>query len=248
MLTTIAAEAEKTGEKPRASVEVRNNSGQSLLSIAAQRDDVALAEFLLTHWKTLDEDKFDLMEGEISKEAKVFKANPNSRDMKGWSCSCIAIFHNSRKVLALMLDHGADPSIRSSYNKNAWDLAKDELDAANHVVKSNSEIRQVLVDFSMSVAGKSVKKMFGNGQVVKVCDNNLYEDLGPDGSALVMNIEMNKEDANKNKATSSTGGKKAGSGAGGKKGGAAAGKKGQQQGEGGSNKQPKAGAKKAAKK
>ncbi len=123
-LTSIAEESVKMNTKPRATVEVRNDLGQSLLSIAAQHDHETLAEFLLTYWKKLDEDRWDLMEGETSKEAKIFKANPNSRDLKGWTCVCIAVFHNSRKVLKLLLEHGGDPNIRSSYNRNAWDLAK----------------------------------------------------------------------------------------------------------------------------
>ena len=68
--------------------------------------------------------RWDLSEGEISMEAKVFKTNPNSRDLKGWSCVCIGIFHESKECLSLLLNHGGDPLLRSSYNKNAWDLAK----------------------------------------------------------------------------------------------------------------------------
>jgi len=34
------------------------------------------------------------------------------------------VFHDSRRVLQALLEAGADPNIRSSYNKNAWDLAK----------------------------------------------------------------------------------------------------------------------------
>lgn len=124
LLTMVAEEAVQSNCKPRATVEVRNEQGQSLLSIAAQHDNVPLAEFLLTYWKSLDQDRWDLAEGETSVEAKIFKANPNSRDLKGWTCVCIAVFHDSRKVLRLLLEHGGDPSIRSSYNKNAWDLAK----------------------------------------------------------------------------------------------------------------------------
>jgi ankyrin repeat protein len=124
MLTTIAEEAAKTDERPRATVEVRNDRGQSLLSIAAQKDDVRLANFLLTYWREMDKDRWDLSVGEISKEAKIFKPNVNSRDLKGWTCCCVAIFHNASKVLQLILEHGGDPSIRSSYNKNGWDLAK----------------------------------------------------------------------------------------------------------------------------
>jgi hypothetical protein len=70
---------------------------------------------------------------------------------------------------------------------------QDELDAANKVVKSNKEIRQVLIDYTLSPAGNSVKKLFGNGEVVRVTESNIYQDLGHEGSALVMNIEMNKE-------------------------------------------------------
>lgn len=124
MLTMVADEAAKSSCKPRATAEVRNDLGQSLLSIAAQHDNTELAEFLLTYWKTLDAERWDLAEGEVSPEAKVFKGNPNSRDLKGWTCACIAVFHDARKVLQLLLDHGGDPNIRSSYNKNAWDLAK----------------------------------------------------------------------------------------------------------------------------
>lgn len=61
---------------------------------------------------------------ELSDEAKLFRPNPNSRDLKGWSCVCIAVFHDSRKVLKMLLENGGDPNIRSTYNKNAWDIAK----------------------------------------------------------------------------------------------------------------------------
>lgn len=124
ILTEVAEEAAKSGGKPRATVDVRNDSGQSLLSIAAQHDYVDLAQWLLTYYKDLDKDRWDLAEGEISTEAKIFKPNVNSRDLKGWTCVCIAVFHDSRKVLKLLLENGGDPNIRSSYNKNAWDLAK----------------------------------------------------------------------------------------------------------------------------
>ena len=104
MLTMIAEEAYGFGNRqnkknesikirPRASAEVRNDSGQSLLSIAAQNDDEELAKFLLTYWKTLN-DSFDLLDGEVSDYARVFKANVNSRDLKGWSCVCIGNIYN----------------------------------------------------------------------------------------------------------------------------------------------------------
>jgi ankyrin repeat protein len=188
ILTMVAEEAEKTSTRPRVTAECRNTSGQSLLSIAAQRDDVDLATFLLTHWKECDKDRWDLAEGEISLEAKVFKTSPNTRDLKGWTCVCIAVFHSSLKVLQLLLEHGGDPNIRSSYNKNAWDLAKDEMDAAEHVIKSRAELRKVIQDYDTS--NKSGSQIFGTGKV-PIGPSDLYKDLGPDGSALVMNIEMN---------------------------------------------------------
>jgi hypothetical protein len=202
MLTMIAEEAKKSKQRPRATVEVRNDGGQSLLSIAAQNDNIELAEFLLTYWKTVDVDRWDLSEGEVSEEAKVFKANPNSRDLKGWTCACIAVFHDSRKVLRLLLEHGGDPNMKSSYNKNAWDLAKDEVDAAMKVVKSHAEIRQVLEEYDKTTNKSSI---FGNGEVVKG-SADLYDGLGEDGTPVVMNIEMNKETEldNKNAKKSET--------------------------------------------
>eukprot|EP01039_Chlorochromonas_danica_P004234 gene4234-4653_t len=192
LLTMVAEEASKSNSKPRATAEVRNDLGQSLLSIAAQRDDVVLAEFLLTYWKELDKDRWDLVEGEVSSEAKVFKGNPNSRDLKGWTCVCIAVFHDAKKVLQLLLDHGGDPNIRSSYNKNAWDLAKDELDAAEKVVKSHAEIRSILEEFDRKQNANP--RLFSNGEVVKgSAASDLYDGLDKDGTAVVMNIEMNQE-------------------------------------------------------
>ena len=206
MLKMIADEAEKTGTKPRATAEVRNEQGQSLLSIAAQHDYEELALFLLTYHKECDKDRWDLVEGDKSIESQVFKTNPNTRDLKGWSCSCIAVFHESKKVLALLLQHGADPNIRSSYNKNAYDLAKDELDAANHVIKSKAEIRQVLLDFDSTNTANAI---FGrlDAQPVKG-SSDLYKDLDTEGSPIVMSIEMNNEmqkENNKKKSTAKKG-------------------------------------------
>jgi len=123
-------------------------------------------------------------------EAKVFKTNPNSRDLKGWSCVCIAIFHESKDCLNLLLNHGGDPLLRSSYNKNAWDLAKDDLDAANKVVRSRADIRQVLIDFD----NKNSSKLFGKGTAcpTKPC-GDLEEGLDENGSPIVMQKEMEKE-------------------------------------------------------
>eukprot|EP01038_Epipyxis_sp_PR26KG_P014696 gene14696-19745_t len=201
MLTMIANEAVRSNSKPRITAECRGDNGQSLLSIASQNDYYELALFLLTYWKTFIDPDDDITQPnyELPVEAKVFKTNPNSRDLKGWTCVCIGVFHESKKVLQLLLEHGGDPNIRSSYNKNAWDLAKDELDAAEHVIKSKHDIRQVLIDYDQSTSsGLKKNRIFGNGKVVKIEEGNLYEGLDNDGSAMVMNIEMNKEMNNSN--------------------------------------------------
>ena len=121
----------------------------------------------------------------------------NSRDLKGWTCTCIAVFHDSRKTLQLLLEAGGDPNIRSTYNKNAWDLAKDELDAAENIVRSRAEIRQVLIDYD-TTAQKS--NLFGTKVGTGGADadpnraqTNKYKDLGPDGSPVDMQEELNKE-------------------------------------------------------
>lgn len=167
MLTMIAEEADMTSSKPRASAECRNDLGQTLLSIAAHLDHEDLANFLLTYWKS----QGDLEGGELSTLAKVCKTNPNSRDLKGWNCVCIAVFQESKKVLKLLLDHNGDPNIKSSYNKNAWDLAKDELDAAGKVVRSRSEIRQVLIDNTPALSSASASLMTDKADSITTCCN-----------------------------------------------------------------------------
>jgi hypothetical protein len=94
-------------------------------------------------------------------------------------------------VLQLLLEHGGDPNIRSSYNKNAWDLARDELDAAEKVVRSRAEIRQVLVDHDQM----QVSKLFGTGSSIRTNGNtsDIYRDLGEEGSAVVMQLEMHAD-------------------------------------------------------
>ena len=161
--------------------------GQSCLSIAAQYDHEELAKFLLPFVKTYQtrqEEQGNYNEHELDITKRVFNVNPNSRDMKGWTCTCVAVFHHSLRVLRLLLQHGGDPSIRSSYQKNAWDLARDEVDAAEHVTKSRSDIREILLEFFHQ--GEGVKSM-------KTCCGDERSMEGDKGSAMLMNIEMNEE-------------------------------------------------------
>lgn len=62
------------------------------------------------------------------------------RDLKGWNPAAIAVFHESKAALELLLREGADPYLTSSYNKSAWDMAQDDLDAAGRVVRSRCKL------------------------------------------------------------------------------------------------------------
>ncbi|CAM9094400.1 unnamed protein product [Ectocarpus sp. 4 AP-2014] len=144
-LIGLADDAEMTGQRPRATCEVRDPRGMTLLSLAAQHDRSGVVELLLTHWQTCDDSStFGRTPGTLSWQCRVFRANPNSRDLKGWNPAAIAVFHESKAALKLLLEHGADPHLKSSYNKSAWDMAQDDLDAAGKVVRSREEIRGVI--------------------------------------------------------------------------------------------------------
>lgn len=66
------------------------------------------------------------------------------RDLKGWNPAAIAVFHESKAALELLLKEGADPYLKSSYNKSAWDMAQDDLDAAGNVVRSRCSIPMMI--------------------------------------------------------------------------------------------------------
>ena len=139
-LQEIADEALEQNERPRAKAEVRDERGNTLLMIAVWKSHFPIVEFLLTQYKTFDE--------ELDKiERLVFYANVNSKDSKGWNACQIATFHEHKKILELLLEHGANPEAKNSYGKSSFDLAQDEKDAARAVVKDRSEIRGVLMQW-----------------------------------------------------------------------------------------------------
>jgi len=37
--------------------------------------------------------------------------------VQGWNCAAIAVFHSSKDVLRLLLEQGADPTMKSHYRK-----------------------------------------------------------------------------------------------------------------------------------
>ena len=139
-LMGLAAEADRHREKPRGKAEVRSDRGLTLLMIAVSKGHHELAEMLLTKYETFDID----FEGT---ERKVFFASVKSRDPKGWTVAQLAVFHKHKKMISLVLKHGADPYKKNSYGKNAFSFAQDVLDAARAVVEDRSEFRQVLEEW-----------------------------------------------------------------------------------------------------
>ena len=61
--------------------------------------------------------------------------------------------------------------------------------------EGKEEIRQVLIDNDQT---SSANVIFGRGSAEPIKGHSdLYKDLGPDGSPIVMNIEMNNENLQK---------------------------------------------------
>lgn len=78
-LIELADDADRTGQRPRGTCEVRDPRGMTLLSLAAQHGRMEVLELLLTHWRTCDDEKSGMTSGTASWECRVLKANPNSR-------------------------------------------------------------------------------------------------------------------------------------------------------------------------
>lgn len=79
-LVELADDADQTGQRPRATCEVRDARGMTLLSLASQHGRLEVVELLLTHWKTFDDNNsFGVTPNALSWQCRVLKANPNSR-------------------------------------------------------------------------------------------------------------------------------------------------------------------------
>lgn len=139
-LQELADEALEHNERPRGSAEVRDERGNTLLLIACWKGHHELVEALLTKYQEFDPE-FDKV------ERKVFYASIKGRDSKGWNAVSLAAFHGFKKIVSLLLEKGCDPYTKNSYQKNAFDLVADELDACRKVVVDKSEIRNVLLDW-----------------------------------------------------------------------------------------------------
>lgn len=111
-------ESMSEGGRPRASANVRDERGNTLLMLAAWHGHRELVNTLLTKWKELD----PVME---ETDIKVWKTNIHSRDAKGWTAVMIAAFHDHAAIVRMLLDAGADPHQTNVYHKNTFDLAAE---------------------------------------------------------------------------------------------------------------------------
>jgi ankyrin repeat protein len=151
-LEQLADEVVDSGERLRACAGIRDERGSTLVALAAQFDHVDLVTALLTKWKELEQQAREIAVSSSSAAqqqtakrlqvlANVWKTNVNARDCRGWTPVAIAVFHESKKSLRVLLDNGADPGLKNQYNKDAYYFAKDDLDAAHNIVKSRAEVR-----------------------------------------------------------------------------------------------------------
>jgi len=190
-LLELAEEAEDANTKrPRGSANSRDERGCTLLGLAAQYGHKDIVELLLTHHKTCDEGNIFLEAGQDSMECITFRAGVNAKDQKGWTPVQLAVFHEQVPCLRLVLEHGANPRIKNSYNKSAFDLAKDELDAAMNVVKSHAEVRTVLEDWEREQGGQS---MFGTGAGANGEAGEDMANVPKEGTATMLAAEVAKE-------------------------------------------------------
>jgi len=136
-LQELADEALAHNERPRGNAEVRDERGMTLLLIAASKGYFDLVEFLLSKFQDFDSELDNV-------ERKVFFSNINAREAKGWNACALAVFHGHKRTLQLLLKKGCNPYVKNAYNKNAFDFAQDEKDAARNVMTDRSEIRAVL--------------------------------------------------------------------------------------------------------
>jgi len=96
----------------------RDSRGNSLLSIASWKGNVDVVKMLLEMSCSKERDSWS------TTRKRAWRVNVNSKDRKGWTPICIASFHNHKGVVEVLLQNGADPLLKNSYGKNAFDLVR----------------------------------------------------------------------------------------------------------------------------
>eukprot|EP00347_Sterkiella_histriomuscorum_P023741 403333546 len=95
-------EIEKIILQGHASIETRNDNGNSLLSIACKYNQYKCAEQLLN----------------------IFNCSINTRDHKGWTPLIIASFHGFSKIVSLLIANKADPTVETNRQESALQIAQ----------------------------------------------------------------------------------------------------------------------------
>eukprot|EP00501_MAST-03F_sp_TOSAG23-6_P000948 GSMAST32.ASY1.ANO1.984.1 assembled CDS len=128
LLNRMAEEAEECSGRPTGTAQCRDPRGNTLLAVSAWKGHIEIVEMLLTKYKTLDPgDGTGSMFGDPDKYMrKVWRVDVNAQDQKGWTPIQVAVFHKHVNITRLLLEHGADPSRKNSYGKDAFSLAQVE--------------------------------------------------------------------------------------------------------------------------
>ena len=155
----LVREAEKENAKrPRGSVQVRDERGQTLLMIACQNGRAEMVKFLCEHWKTIDDDIFTGCPG---MDKRAFRTNVSARDSKGWNAASISAFHGHKDCLLIALEHGADPRVKNSYGKDAFAVVRTEKDLLGAVLRQGRP--EILEALEMWEAEQQAARILGDG-------------------------------------------------------------------------------------
>ena len=202
----LVMEAEREGSRNcRGSVKSRDERGQTLLMIAAQAGKTEMVNFLLSHYKTIEDDPFS--DGP-SLEQRSFRPNVNARDSKGWTPVSVAAFHGHKDSLRLILESGGDPMIPNNYGKNAFQVVEPKKDLLGAMLyKGNEEMLDVLETWK---AEKKAKELgFDNIDAYKKAEIEKQEAKGATAKAEA--VKAKKSGGKSNKSSSGKkGGKKKG--------------------------------------
>ncbi len=156
-IENLVREAEKENQKrPRGSVQVRDERGQTLLMIACQNGKADMVAFLCEHWKTIEDDMFTGCPG---MDKRAFRTNVSARDSKGWNAASVAAFHGHKPCLLKVLEHGADPRVKNSYGKDAFAVVKTEKDLLGAVLREGRP--EILETLEMWEAEQQAARILG---------------------------------------------------------------------------------------
>ena len=117
-------------ERPRATAEVRDARGHTLLAVAAWKGRTEVVELLTTTFGTLEfaggPEPGPYDDDPDKTKRLAFRVNVNTRNSAGWTPIQLAAFHGHIAVVKLLIAAEADPSIANRFGMNAFALAQDD--------------------------------------------------------------------------------------------------------------------------